>query len=225
VLALAATLVAALALTNLSDGRKLVVEQPQAQPAKAIVLLIPGGDTLLALGADGSTRSFNFVMRVRGQLQSAGYATAYLDDPTNLKEPIASLRALGRPIVLLSTSRGTITAAKNALDLGAGGPDAIVLTSPVTVGTRLSPGSLADVNVRALAMPTLVTANEHDTCVASPPDQAARLVSRIGPKATFVSFSSTALRGDPCQAMSPHGYLGIEDSVVAKITEWIAALH
>ena len=202
-------------MTTLSDGRKLVVE-PAAGTPKGVVLLIPGGSTTLSLAADGSTSSNNFVIRTRRMLGAAGYTTAYLDDPADLREPLVRLRELGRPVVVLSTSRGTVVAEANAAKLGADGPDLLVLTSPVTRGA----GSLAG---RALPIPTLVTANANDGCSASPPDGAAELARRLGARATFLAFSSTEQRSDPCQALSPHGYLGIESEVIGKIVDWIVS--
>ena len=32
-----------------------------------------------------------------------------------------------------------------------------------------------------------------------------------------------AKRSDPCEAMSPHGYLGIEADVVQRIADWVLA--
>jgi hypothetical protein len=39
----------------------------------------------------------------------------------------------------------------------------------------------------------------------------------------MVTSSQIAKRSDPCEGMSPHGYLGIEGLVVQRISEWIGA--
>jgi hypothetical protein len=39
----------------------------------------------------------------------------------------------------------------------------------------------------------------------------------------MVRSGQIAKGSDPCQAMSPHGYLGIEGTVVQRISEWIKA--
>jgi hypothetical protein len=210
---------AALEVTTLHDGRQLVVARPATGALKGVVLLIPGGNTKLKLGPGGETRSENFVIRSRDLLLTAGFATAYMDDPVDLDEAIAHLRELGKPVVVLSTSRGTIVAASNAVRLGKDGPDLLILTSPVTVGEN----TLGDMDVSALKIPTLVTANTNDTCRFSPPTGAAALATRIGSNAAFVEFSSSQREGDPCKPLSPHGYLGIEDDVIAKIVSWIVA--
>ncbi len=39
----------------------------------------------------------------------------------------------------------------------------------------------------------------------------------------LLTVSGGSLRSDPCQALSPHGYYGIEDQVVPAIIAWIQA--
>jgi hypothetical protein len=39
----------------------------------------------------------------------------------------------------------------------------------------------------------------------------------------MVRSGQIAKGSDPCQGMSPHGYLGIEGMVVQRISEWIRA--
>lgn len=206
-------------VTVLANHHRLVVVRPDASALAGVVLLIPGGDTLLHLSPSGETSSTNFVIRTRDALLAAGFAIAYMDNPSDLREAIAHLRSVAKPIVILSTSRGTIVAAQNAARLGADGPDLLILTSPVTVTMRFN--SLADVNLKPITIPTLVVTNTGDTCRVSPPGGAAGLVSRLGGHVDFVQFSSSQIIGDPCEPFAPHGYLGIESEVLAKIIDWI----
>ncbi|MBV8074391.1 MAG: hypothetical protein JO140_03095 [Candidatus Eremiobacteraeota bacterium] len=217
---LAAFLIAALTLVDLG-GRKLVIEQPSV-PARGVILLLPGGATTLSLAADGSTSSSNFVIRSRKLLQNAGFVTAYLDDPGDLREPLARLRALGRPLVILATSRGTALAVRESLRLGKeAGADLVVLTSPVTSGVD----SLEGFNVRRLAIPVLVVENSADGCPVTRPSGAAALAERLGSNGTYREVTSSAAQGDACGGLSPHGFLGIEGEVAGKIVEWILTPH
>lgn len=185
-----------------------------------MVLLIPGGTTLLTLGKKGETTSSNFVIRTRPLLLANGYAIAYMDNPADLSDAIGRLRAIAKPVVILSTSRGTIVAGSNAARLGANGPDLLVLTSPVTVGND----SLANVDVHSITIPALVVTNDNDTCRVSPPSGARALAERLG-SAAILHFSSSQLNGDVCQPLSPHGYLGIESDVLHQIINWIETAH
>ena len=192
---------------------------PATTPVKGVVLLVPGGSTLLELKPNGDVHSTNFVIRTRQMLLDAGFAIAYMDNPADLRDAIARLRPIGKPVVVLSTSRGTVVAARNAVRLQADGPDLLILTSPVTVGF----GSLAQEEVTKIKIPALVIANDNDTCDVSPPSGAAHVSVLMGQNADYMHFSSTDLRSHPCAALSPHGYLGIESDVLAKIISWITA--
>ncbi len=73
----------------------------------------------------------------------------------------------------------------------------------------------------------LVISNEYDTCADTLPGDAPMVLSALtrSPRKELVMVTSgqIAKGSDPCQGMSPHGYLGIEDSVVQRISEWIRA--
>lgn len=217
-------------VTYLPDGRTMVVDAPAAAP-RGIVLLIPGGDSQLSIGTAGDPRpSGNFVIRTRTMWLDAGFAIAYLNDPTDLREPIARLHALGRPVVVVSTSRGTIVAGQNSARLGAAGPDLVVLTSPVTSGgpapSEVRPGmpaSLAVVDLHTVSVPVLVVTNDGDSCRVSTTGGAVALAKRFTPPAQVLHVSSSAMTSAPCEAFSPHGYLGIEADVIHKIIDWIRA--
>ena len=184
------------------------------------MLLVPGGTTLLKLGPKGQTDSSNFVIRTRSFLLGNGYAIAYMDNPSDLSEALGRLRAIAKPVVIESTSRGTIVAGSNAARLGANGPDLLVLTSPVTVGND----SLARVDVHSIMIPSLVVTNDNDRCRVSPPGGAVALAERLG-SATILHFSSSELNGNVCEPLSPHGYLGIEPDVMRQIVNWIESPH
>jgi hypothetical protein len=77
----------------------------------------------------------------------------------------------------------------------------------------------------AIAVPTLVVANSSDSCTASPPSDAQALLAAMAssPRKEVVLFDSSAIQSRPCEALSPHGYLGIEASVIGRIAAWINA--
>jgi hypothetical protein len=218
---------AAADVMHLSDGRTLVVDKPAEKP-RGVVLLIPGGSTQLALDTDGKTASENFVIRTRELWTEHGFVTAYLDDPRDLREPIARLRPFAVPIVIVSTSRGTIVAAQNSARLGHDGADLLVLTSPVTSGApgarSARPGiaaSLAEVDLHTIGIPTFIVTNDRDACNVSTPEDAAKLVTRFTPPASILHVSSSEVSSGPCDALAPHGYLGIEVDVIHQIRNWI----
>jgi pimeloyl-ACP methyl ester carboxylesterase len=200
---------------------------PKAAPV-ATVILLPGDDgQVFAL-------SENFLVRSQHMFVDEGFLVAILDTPSDrtslarvssdhahdVGTLIAALRAAAPvPVWLIGTSMGTISAVSVASQLDTGGPDGIVLTS--TVQQALNAG------VDRVRVPTLVVHNKYDSCPVSPYSVgalAARSISQ-SPRHELLTFSST--RGGsssyPCQALSPHGYLGIEGDVVHAIAEWIKA--
>lgn len=123
------------------------------------------------------------------------------------------------PVWLIGTSRGTISAAAVAARLGPPRVAGLVLTS--TVWSRLRDvTSLADVGV-----PTLVVHNRDDGCGESPFGAASEGMAALqhAPVKEFIAVSGGSSRSAPCQALSPHGYYGIEDQVVPPIIAWIQA--
>lgn len=202
-------------------GERLVLEVPDGAP-RGSILLIPGGSMRVTIDPQGGTRSTNFVIRTREQYVAAGYAVGFLDDPRDVGAALAKLRAVAQPVAIVSTSRGTLLAAQATASLGPGGPDLLVLTSPITATSRTNPQTVFDVGAAHLRLPTLVVANDHDGCAVSPPGEAERFEKRL-PHGTFLRFSSTSATSDECEPLSPHGYLGIEDDVVAQIVHWLQA--
>jgi hypothetical protein len=175
------------------------------------------------ISADGmpdATLANNFVIRTRQQYVSAGFVTAMLDDPSNLNDVIARLRAIARPVFLVSTSRGTIVAVQNAASLGDKGPDGIALTSPITIEDQ---GTVLDFPIERINVPVLIVVNSGDMCRFSPPSGAKQIADRLKTSlVTEIEVSSSQQRSaNPCEAPTPHGYLGIEDDTVGKIITWM----
>lgn len=99
-----------------------------------------------------------------------------------------------------------------------------MLTSSVTRLSR-SHEVVADAGPGAIAAPELAVANNGDTCRASPPGDATGLLASMAasPRKELILVDSRTIQSDPCEALSPHGYLGIEGSVVQRIAAWITA--
>jgi len=79
--------------------------------------------------------------------------------------------------------------------------------------------------VRRITAPVLFVHNGNDSCFVSPPSGVDAMVRRFpkGADVTRIDVASSEITSDPCDAFSPHGYLGIEADVVAKILAWMRA--
>ena len=210
----------------------------------ASVILFSGGDGHLKLaGRERMGAGGNFLVRTRGKFAGQGFLVAVPDAPsdrtswgltdfrTSAKhaDDVGALIAFLRseapvPVWLVGTSMGSVSAASVAAKLPPGSIDGIVLTSSVTAWSKSQRESLNDVRLGDIRVPVFVVHHEADTCPAS----LARDAERIAPKLT--ASPRTAVRffkgGDtprsgPCEPFAPHGYLGIEDSVVASIAAFI----
>lgn len=198
---------------------------PDAPPVGSVIL-IPGGSTRQTIADDGTPgNASNFVIRVRGDLLDAGLAVAYADDPSDLRPLIGRMRTIARPVFLMGTSNGTAVAARIAATLGADGPDGIVLTSTVTRTSRQFGYTASAADVRRITVPVLFVHNRNDRCPASPGSGVTAMMARFPPGAdvTRIDVTSDEILSDLCEPLSPHGYLGIETEVTAKIVAWMKA--
>ena len=199
---------------------------------RASVLLFPG-----AAGVYTQSRS-NFLLRVAPRFTAAGMTVAVFDTPsdhpagmgppfrasaqhaTDISAAVDLLRSrAAAPVWLVGTSNGSISAAEGAALVGAPRVAGVVLTSSVWQGGMMS------TPLNQIRVPVLVVHNRDDGCRFSPYGDTASmmaLMTQVQVK-ELLSASGGSLRSDPCQALSPHGYYGIEDQVVPAIIAWIQA--
>ncbi len=219
------------------------VMTPPAGPPVASVILFTGGPGLLGSERKPVLVGKNFLIRSREKFAAAGLLVASVDGPSDHPEgldegfrssaeharDIAAVIAYLRqkaavPVWLVGTSRGTISAANVAARLQSGGADGLVLTSSIVAANR-NVGAIQDrVEVGTIAIPTLFVHNKDDACKVCPFAAVPSLVARFtrAPRKELIAVSGgSPPQSDPCEALSRHGYIGIEDEVVGKIAAWI----
>jgi predicted alpha/beta-fold hydrolase len=204
-----------------------------AVPApKASVILFPGGNGVVV-----QVRN-NFLLRVAPQFVAQGMTVAVIDTPsdhpsgigaqaratpqhgTDIAAVVAMLKARSSaPIWLIGTSRGSISAANAAANIGPPRIAGLVLSSSVWQG------GMASVALDQIRMPVLVVHNRDDGCRESPFTDTEAMMGRMRQATVreLVAVSGGTLRSGPCDALSPHGYYTIEDQVVPPIIAWIKA--
>lgn len=187
-------------------------------------------------------------MRTRALYAAAGFITLVPDIAPDLKDGtggvsryrfdaphaqdigamVAWLRSRTSKVAVVGTSRGSISAANAAIRLsGPRRPDAIVITSPY-----LHPPDHREGHVRKIAgddpkrlSPLYVLVHEKDGCEGTSPKALAGFKTWY--EASGRSLTSLALTGggpgsgDPCEANSPHGFVGLDGKVVDIVTDWI----
>ncbi len=204
---------------------------------RATVFMFAGGSGAVAFNAANQITEMgeNFLLRTQPLWLAQGFAFATLGSPTSLmgrRHTLAYAEQIARavdfvrtranaPVWLIGTSQGSIAAANGAAHL-AGRGAGVVLTSSVA-GHSLSGESVFDSELGAIAVPALVVANRGDGCPSALPGFAPQILAALirSPRRELVYVESRQARSGPCEAMSPHGYLGIEGEVVQRIARWV----
>jgi len=233
--------------TRAGVQQKFLLLKPD-KPVAAVVLF-PGGNGVADLGGSAESPSIgaglrnNFLIRTRGAFAAEGLITAVVDAPSDHQgkrgmlggfrdsaEHCQDIEAVVRhlktvapvPVWLVGTSRGTESAASCAIRLK-DAVNGLVLTSTMTRpnknGTHVPAMDLAAVRV-----PVLVLANQGDGCEHTPASDAPNLAGQFvnAPRKEMKTLSGgEPARAKPCQAMTPHGFLGIEREAVGAIVKFI----
>jgi pimeloyl-ACP methyl ester carboxylesterase len=222
--------------------QSFLLVRPAAGPVAAVVLFA-GGNGLLNVRGPRLGLAGNFLVRSRAGFADHGLLVAVVDAPSDrpngldgfrstqahaddVRAVIAALRAeAAKPVWLVGTSMGTVSAANAAARLAAGaGPDGLVLTSTVTRQGRERPESIGDVRLRDIPVPTLVVHHRDDACRGTAYADVPALMRDLtsAPRRELMTFEGGAPPlSAPCEARSAHGYLGLEAEVVAAIARWI----
>jgi alpha/beta superfamily hydrolase len=214
----------------------------------ATVILFAGGHGKVALDrlAPGQfVNRGNFLVRTRYEFKRHGLMVAVVDAPSDqqgsggmlgtfrgsnehaqdIAAVIEYLKAQASvPVWLVGTSRGTESAAALATKLGdrIGG---VVLTATMSVRNRQG-FSVFEFPLKAIRVPALVISHKDDGCLATPPSQAewiAGAMTNSPRKKVLIVEGGDPPKSDPCEALSQHGFLGIEKQVVAAIADFIKA--
>jgi len=222
------------------DGSSVTVFWAEREQARATVLLFPGGGGGFGRLVDGRPQGGNFLVRSSAAFQAAGYQVAifgrradgaelgYEDRilPAHLADiadVVAALKARSdRPLWLVGTSRGTISAASGAIALGdqiAG----LVLSSSIVAMKK--PGALPSLDLAAIRKPVLLLHHEKDACWVCKPQEVPALLQRFSGapvKRLIWADGGGPASGEPCEPQHWHGFVGLEAEAVGLITDWLA---
>jgi len=220
---------------------------PTPGPPVASAILFVGGDGVMNLDRPRDRWSLkgNFLFRTRSMLTEQGVQLAIVDAPsdrpstlwgfrsgeahaTDIAAVLAALRSrTAVPAWLIGTSAGTVSAANGAVRLRApAGPDGVVLTSTIFKRTRVVSETVPEMDLARVQIPVLLVHHQNDDCVATRyVDLWAleRALPRSIKHETLLFKGGDPARSEPCEAQSPHGYLGIEREVMTAIGRWMLA--
>jgi len=202
----------------------------------AAAILFAGGEGNIGIDVDGKyLGSENFLVRSRKLFSELGVLTITPDTPSDMmsiKNQRGSLRyrtdisflikeirsETTKPIWLIGASRGAIAVGYHAAELDIQG---VVLTATVTDGNH---DTIWNTDLRKINVPALVVHHKYDACVASPFSGAEDVLNQLtnSSKKHLLVFEDGDIGGGrDCGPTSFHGFLGIENQVVAAISEWM----
>lgn len=231
-----------------SSGAKLrILLTGDPSTAKANIILLAGGRGVVKLSRTGEINAMkgNFLVRTRRLFADKGYLTALVDAPMDRRNKIgllggfrtsaehgddlarvaARLHALNRkPVIVIGTSRGSVSAANLALRGAEGTVTAAVLTSSV-VKDNAKGRSIKALPLGRIEIPVLFVHNKGDGChvtLLKDVELVVRAMKKQGVRTDLIAVSSNKATSGPCKGRSPHGFLGIERQVVEKIAGWLA---
>ncbi len=207
--------------------------------AKATVVLLPGGEAASGKIVDGKPTSKNFLSRSRDYFFAEGLnvVVAYQpSDKTTLDyqyrttpEHIADIRTVvefaqkqwQKPVWLVGTSRGSISATAAAIVFGSSQISGLILASSVT---SLQEGAVNSQNIGAITVPTLVVHHKNDACRICVPEQASKIVDALtnAPVKKWVLIESGSNpTGPTCGSGHWHGFINAEKETVQIMTQFI----
>lgn len=225
-----------------------------AKPVASVVLFAGGhGNLGLRSATDMAWGRQNFLVRTRAQFAAQGFMVAVVDAPSDHRGPqgmnaifrmskahAADIEAVIRrlkkeadvPVWLVGTSMGTFSAAGGGAAIrGLGG---IALTSTITrskpnwkiAGSH--PDGVASMRLGSVSVPVLVMSHKNDGCDVTPAVDAPKLVRALAKsrKVEVVLLDGgSPPRSQPCEALSQHGFIGMEERAVARIARFIKGGH
>lgn len=207
--------------------------------AHATLVLLPGGNGGFGKLVDGAPSSQNFLVRERQRFVDAGFHVAVVSRPSDipdldngtrtgeahladLRQVVTSLKARhGKPVWLIGTSRGTVSAAAAAIALGdelAG----IVMTSSI-LAWKL-PGALPRQALDKIRIPVLMVHHQDDACWACRAYEAPAVLRALNaaPFRELILISGGGpVSDDACEPHHYHGFIGKEAETIQHITDWI----
>lgn len=237
-----------LKLKSASGAPMRVLLTGDANAAVANVILFAGGDGVLKIKGDGTIRKLkkNFVVRSRDLFAKQGFLAATADAPKDKWEKPGLLKGFrasaehaqdiekiaknlrkinGKPVAVIGTSRGTVSAANAGARIAPPNVSLVVLTSALSVPKNKNGATVPQLALDKITAPVLLVHNKDDICKVTPLSGVKMIEKKLTKTNSDVELyvwkSKKQKMKNPCQALTPHGFLGIEEKVVKQIADWI----
>lgn len=227
--------------TRSNVSERLLVLSPDVP--KAVVVLFAGGHGGLQLTSDGKFGwgEGNFLMRTRELFVKEGLMVVIVDAPSDrqsepylnnfrqTKEHLQDINAIvawvqtqtTAPLWLVGTSRGTQSVAYAATELTELQPiHGFVLTSTILSDPKSK--AVTKMDLEKITKPILIVHHQNDGCSHCSFDLIPSLMSKLNASSKeLLVIEGGQTKGDPCNAFGYHGFNGVEQEVVTKISQWV----
>jgi hypothetical protein len=241
----AATAQAAVEDVKTPRGETVRILVEEADNPFVTVVLFAGGHGIVDISESGKIGKLagNFLLAAGNMFREAGAITAVIDAPTDRRNNlhgfrnsqdhaddvaavIGHLRAKYKlPVWLIGTSRGTESVANAGARLaGDRRPDGIVLTSSITRPHHKFPTHVLDQELAKVVVPVLIAHHRSDACEYTPPADVAVMraaLKNAKPVKVLWYEGGAGMKGDPCEPLHYHGFVGMRRTVVNDIMAWI----
>lgn len=223
------------------DGVTLdfLVRTKGASLDKTALILFPGGEgaRMFRIDENGKVKGNNFLVRtskdfaqeftaiivdtpsdhLEGMNDDFRKSTQHAQDIIKLIEYLTS-QGVER-VYLVGTSRGTLSVAALAAQIQHKNFKGLILTSSLEYAKFMR-----WIPLEKITLPTLMVHHSEDACKICDVYEAKRTRDILAQHTTvdFVEVSGGDLpKSGPCEAMSAHGYLGVEEKAVKPIIDWV----
>jgi hypothetical protein len=205
-------------LVTVGDVAYILTTAGTSRPTHAVILM-PGGSGQLNPRLQNGKLAFgfagNFLIRSRGLFADQQFVAASTNATTSPQHMRAITGDLERrygklAVYIVGTSRSTESTMALAGPLD-GEVAGFVHTS--------SMNAIAGFDTRRFKSRHLIVYHRMDACRVTNPSSSASAHNKYG--TDVIEMDGGKSTGDDCQALSHHGYNGIEKETVARIKEWI----
>ena len=236
--------------STISFRRQMTSRRPQvtfpvltfAPPSPwGILLLLPGGDGMLATNSSPRHQSRDVLMRLAPAFAKQGLKVVIPGPPSDqqrlsyafrsskehredLQQLMAELNDQSLPLWVAASSRGSISASWSADQFRTA--KGMILLSPITQPPKHQTAVIVNTQViKASEIPTLIISQRSDPCPVSPPAGAMKMDRQLQGASPVESIQ---LSGKPssyhskrCSPLGPHGFGGQEKQLMKIMTVWM----
>lgn len=220
----------------------LVTHQPGATKVTHVIALFPGAPGYINLRVEGGEIQYglrgNFLVRARRHFLEDGFLTVVLDAPSdhqvNFWHSYRASDRYGEDVkavvdavsmkfgvldwTFIGTSEGSVSAVHAARMVS---PPAkrVALTSSLVAASFAGPGVRVS-DVRQVNIPVLWVHHRNDPCSYTQYSRVKQYADET--KTPLVTVTGAGnVRGNPCEAFTEHGFVGMEIKTIKAILSWI----